>query len=653
MSAISGLWCPTGRLDPVRSCRRLMAAQRPYGRDDEADDSRGNVAFGRNLNRILAEDAFDRQPVSGGGGRFLLVADVRIDNREELVRQLRLEQSGANLSDSALLMIAFETWGEGVLDRVSGDFAFALWDEREQRLLLARDPTGQRPLHYHEGKDFIAFASMPRALFALDEIPARLEERRLAELVADLRPPPHSTYYSGVSRVPTGHVLIATRGGGLTLRQYWNPQLRHIKLRSQSEYVEAYRERVDHAVRARLRGADGIVATHLSSGVDSGTVTATSGKLLAASGGQVLAFTSAPREGYAGDVPRGRVADETPYAAMTAALYPNIEHIVLRSDGTSPLSLLDRQHRNAQYPAGQLSNNIWWTAINREAAQRGARILLTGQVGNHSLSAAGLGLLADLVRERQWSQWWREARLNVETSPARWRGVFANSFGPWLPKRLWIVINALFASGSSRALTPYLLTPEWAAQIDNSSNPGRDTLPPKDSYAIRRQLLQSVDPGTSRKASLAGFGIDERDPTADRQLIEFCLGLPFDQMLEDGVTRPLARRALADRLPNLTLNEAPRGYQMADWHEALRLEEVRSEVDRIAECPMASSIINVPRLRQMIETWPSGGWNSPRVVLEYRFHFLIALSVAHFIRSFSETSFPSRGAEQDLRGAVL
>jgi asparagine synthase (glutamine-hydrolysing) len=347
------------------------------------------------------------------------------------------------------------------------------------------------------------------------------------------------------------------------------------------------------------------------------------------------------------------VADETPYAAITAALYPNIEHIVMRSDGTSPLSLLDRQHRNAQYPAGQLSNNIWWTAINREAAQRGARVLLTGQVGNHSLSAAGLGLLADLVRERQWWRWWREARLNVETSPARWRGVLANSFGPWVPKRLWILVNALFAGGSTQALTPYLLTPEWAPRIDNSINPGRDTLPPKDSYAIRRQLLQSVDPGTSRKASLASFGIDERDPTADRELIEFCLGLPFDQMLKDGVTRPLARRALADRLPNLTLNDAPRGYQMADWHEALRLEEVRIEVDRIADTPMAASIINVPRLRQMVDAWPKQGWNSPRVVLEYRFHFLIALSVAHFIRTFYETSFRSPDEGQKHRGAML
>jgi asparagine synthase (glutamine-hydrolysing) len=164
--------------------------------------------------------------------------------------------------------------------------------------------------------------------------------------------------------------------------------------------------------------------------------------------------------------------------------------------------------------------------------------------------------------------------------------------------------------------------------------------------------LQNVDPGPSRKASLALFGIDERDPTGDRELIEFCLGLPFDQLLKDGLTRPLARHALADRLPALTLNEAPRGYQMADWHEALRLEEVRGEVDRIAQTPLAASIINVPRLRQMIETWPTRGWNSPRVVLEYRFHFLIALSTAHFIRSFSDATLGSIAEEPVLRETV-
>jgi asparagine synthase (glutamine-hydrolysing) len=639
MSAISGIWRLDGRPHAELDCLRLVQAQRAYGDEDQRVQPRGSLAFGRNLHRTVPEDRYDVQPVSGGSGRFLLVADLRIDNRAELLHALALPSPSPGLADSGLLMAALERWGEDVVDRLSGDFAFAAWDNERQELILARDPTGQRPLHFHRNDKLVAFASMPRALFALPEIPAELDQRRLAELVADLRPPADKTFYKHVDRVPTGHVVRIGRAAS-RMRRYWNPPLRQLRLRNDADYVEAFRERVDHAVAARLRGAEGLVATHLSAGYDSGTVTATAARL---SGGRVLAFTAAPRLGYSGEVPRGRIADETPYAAMTAAPYGNIEHVIVRPEGRSQLDLLDQSHSLAQYPAGQLSNNLYWTAINQEASRRGAGVLLTGQVGNHSLSAAGLMLLADLIRERQVVRWWREARQVVAKSPARWRGVLANSFGPWLPRPVWVQINARLAGGSSKAHRPHLLTERWAAEIDNSHNPGRDTVPPRDSYAMRRTLLQSVDPGTHRKGSLAGFGIDERDPTADRQLIEFCLSLPPDQLLKDGVTRPLARRALADRLPGAILNDGPRGYQMPDWNEALRLEEVRKQVELVAASPTAASIIDVGRLRQMVDDWPTGDWNSPRVVMEYRFRFLIALSVAHFIRSFEATDFRAMG----------
>lgn len=637
MSAISGIWHLRGGADAERYCKAISDRQQAYGQIQSAVATHGDIAFARNLWPVLPEDVFDRQPIAGGQGRFLLVADVRLDNRAELAACLGLNSGEVvSLSDAALVMHGVERWGEGVVDRLYGDFALAIWDSSERQLILARDPTGQRPLHYFAARDVVAFASMPRALWGVDGVPRAIDERRVAELVAELRPPAAATHYDSIKRVPSGHVVRVTADGTQT-RRYWDPPIRELRLASDDHYVAALRERIDRAVEARLRGADGLVASHLSAGYDSSTVTATAARLLQPSG-KVLAFTSAPRAGFDGDVPRGRVADESPYAAVTAALYSNVEHIVVRSTGTSQLSLLDRAHELAQYPVGQLSNNIWWSAINEEASRRGARVLLTGQVGNHTFSASGLGLLADLIRQGKWVRWWKEARLVVKKGPARWRGVLANSFGPWMPKPLWIQINALMLGASTRANTPYLLVPHWAREIDNSINPGRDTLPPKNSYALRLALLQSIDPGAFRKAALAGWGIEERDPTADRALIEFCLSLPHDQLIKDGITRPLARRALADRLPHMILEDAPRGYQMADWHEALGQEEARREVERVERCPVASSIINVATLRAMVENWPQGNWNGDRIVQEYRFGLLIALSAAHFIRNTTEAA---------------
>ena len=133
---------------------------------------------------MLPEDSFDFQPLHGADDRLVLVADVRLDNRDELAPALGIAASRARqLCDAALLLACLERWSEAALDRLVGDFAFALWDGRTKKLMLARDFLGQRPLYYHQGKDFFAFASMARGLHALPSILRQPDEQALAEFV--------------------------------------------------------------------------------------------------------------------------------------------------------------------------------------------------------------------------------------------------------------------------------------------------------------------------------------------------------------------------------------------------------------------------------------------------------------------------------------
>jgi asparagine synthase (glutamine-hydrolysing) len=169
--------------------------------------------------------------------------------------------------------------------------------------------------------------------------------------------------------------------------------------------------------------------------------------------------------------------------------------------------------------------------------------------------------------------------------------------------------------------------------MDFAAKPGGNVRPVKDSYAVRLHLMQMMDQGCFRKGSLAGYGVDERDPTADRRLIEFCFSLPHEQLLKDGVTRPLARTALLDRLPNTIINSAPRGLQGAGWYEILSQDEVAEHVELAAASPEASSILNVERLREMVRNWPTKNWNDDHVVEEYRRGLTIAIAAAHFVRT--------------------
>ena len=202
MTALAGLWRFDGRPDAAEGCARMLAAQEVYGPHHGAQWSDSAVALGRRLMRVLPEDAFDRQPLIGGEGRYVLVADVRLDNRDELTEALRIPAPQARtLCDAAILLAAIERWDESCLERLVGDYAFAAWDGVRRRLLLARDPLGQRPLHYHRGNKFFAFASMPKGLHALPDVPYAPDEERIAEFLVLMPETGTQSFFLGIERV--------------------------------------------------------------------------------------------------------------------------------------------------------------------------------------------------------------------------------------------------------------------------------------------------------------------------------------------------------------------------------------------------------------------------------------------------------------------
>ncbi len=186
-------------------------------------------------------------------------------------------------SDAELVLRAYECWGEDCPNRLLGDFAFAIWDARNQRLFCARDYVGVKPFYYHRSASFFAFGSEIRAVLALDAVPRRLNESRLADfLVEELdREDEESTFYQDVQRLPAGHSLTVSPGR-FAVRDYWNLKAPPVlKLGSLREYGEAFREIFVDAVRCRLRSTHPVGST-LSGGIDSSSVVCTIRELLAA-----------------------------------------------------------------------------------------------------------------------------------------------------------------------------------------------------------------------------------------------------------------------------------------------------------------------------------------------------------------------------------
>jgi asparagine synthase (glutamine-hydrolysing) len=413
------------------------------------------------------------------------------------------------------------------------------------------------------------------------------------------------------------------------------------RIKCRSDYIEGLRHHLDQATQSRLRGTNGVVGAHLSAGLDSTAVTATAARSLAAQGGKVVAFTAVPRADYGLQLQTNAILDEGPLAAATAAMYPNVEHVLVRSGHRSPLEGLDRSVYLYDRPILNPCNDVWSSAINQEARERRLNVLLIGCMGNFTASYDGLSLLGELLLAGRFIRLWREARALVARRVYGRRGVVIETFGAFMPAWLWRWANTRLLGlhgpdiSEYTAIGPYRLIHLTA--LAHARNVDFSYRPWTDGFAMRLWGLNRVDHGDINKGTLAGWGVDWRDPFADKRLVEYCLSIPTEEYLANGVTRALARQAFSDRLPQAVVNERRMGYQAADWHEGLTAAhtDLVSELDRFAACTSAAMTLDVKRMKRLAANWPTSGWEDKRVVHTYRMALLRGVSVGHFLRKTS------------------
>jgi asparagine synthase (glutamine-hydrolysing) len=215
---------------------------------------------------------------------------------------------------------------------------------------------------------------------------------------------------------------------------------------------------------------------------------------------------------------------------------------------------------------------------------------------------------------------------------ARVRGVAANSFGAWLPSSAWRAAQRFSSAPRSdlgTALNPTLMGiygRQRAELVFEATR--RHTF-----HQTAVSTYFSLDFGEYRKGILGRWGVDKRDATADRRLIEFCLSLPLDMLMKDGVRRPLARAALSDRLPPVLLNEKRKGHQAAGWHHSLENDRpaILDFLSRLEQNPDASAMLDAGAMRTWVQHWPQGGWTDADVIARYRTALLTGLAAGAFL----------------------
>ena len=272
MCGITGIYDRSGRPIERDVLERMNLSLAHRGPDGSGMLIDGEVGLGhRRLSIIDVEGG--TQPIGNEDGSLQVVFNGEIYNFVELREELqKFGHRFATLSDTEVIVHAYEQWGEDCVSHFNGMFAFALFDGRDRSLFLARDHLGIKPLYYATAGSQVIFASEVKALLQHPGVRPELSIDALAELFTFRFVPSPTTLFKGISRLPPGNHMHVTHSG-LRVSRYWNCIPRHRTSWREEALVEEYQDLLEDTVRLQLR-SDVPLGLFLSSGVDSGALLA-------------------------------------------------------------------------------------------------------------------------------------------------------------------------------------------------------------------------------------------------------------------------------------------------------------------------------------------------------------------------------------------
>ena len=557
MCGITG-WVSFAR-DP-RPRREILAAMTETmacrGPDASGVWSDGQAALGHRRLSVI-DLAGGAQPMRvERDGRDVLVTTYsgEVYNYRELRAELaRLGHAFRTSSDTEVVLHAYLEWGEECVQRLNGMYAFAVWDARNEQLLLVRDRMGIKPLYYYPTRDGVLFGSEPKAILAHPDARAVVDLEGLTEILGMVNTP-GLVGYRGMSELRPGH-LLRVRREGLSTRRYWGLEAREHP-DDLPTTIAHVRELLEDIVQRQLI-SDVPLCTLLSGGLDSSVITALSAKFLGEQGrGPVRSFAV----DFAGQSENFRASElratlDTPYAhALAKHVGSDHAEVVLNTaDLIDPENAAAVQHARDLPGMGEADTSLH---------------LLFKAIRGHSTVALS-GESADEIFGGY--PWFHDERMvAAETFP-------------------WIAAFTMFAGGPVRTHRLSFLAPDLVARLDMpgyvdaryreaiAEVPVREGESAKErrmremSYLNLTRFVQILLDRKDR-ASMA-VGLEVRVPFCDHRLVEYVFNAPWSMKAFDGREKSLLRAATRDLLPDEIADRVKSPYpttQDPTYAEAVR-----------------------------------------------------------------------------------
>jgi asparagine synthase (glutamine-hydrolysing) len=603
-----------------------LAEQMCAGMSHRGPDDRGIVAVGDGRGGLrprgvlcaqrlsIIDVAGGHQPIANEDGTIWTVLNGEIYNFLE-VRRL-LERHGhrfATRSDTEVIVHAYEQWGEECVERLDGMFALAVWDNREDRLLLARDRFGKKPLLYFDDGARLAFASEFQALLAVPGIAREVDEEALGTYLAYMAIPAPRTIYRAIRKLMPAHVRTRNRAGS-HVRRYWALRFQPKTRVDERQVVEHTRGLLKAAVGRRLM-SDVPLGAFLSGGVDSSVVV---GLMAELSDEPVKTFSI----GF--DDPR---YDELPHARrVAAALGCEHQEFVVRP---SAVDVLPQMVRHFGEPfADSSAIPSWYLA---RLTRGGVTVALNGDGGDELFGGYGRHLGNGLAERwqklplamRRSAERIAQTRLLVDRGGAR-IARFANSAALSRADRYraWAGVFSPDLAGelsgphvSSESVVP-------AAFADNGDLDSIDAFLAVDTNVyLPTDLLVKVD------ITSMAHSLEVRSPLLDRALAEYVASLPSALKVRRLTTKYLLKRAAPERVPRENLRRPKRGFAVpiGRWFR----EELREFLqDHLRPATAArAGLLSQPAVDRLVDAHLAGR-------ADYAHHLWVVLMLELWHRTF-------------------
>jgi asparagine synthase (glutamine-hydrolysing) len=515
-------------VDPA-AFARMLATLAPRGPDGEGTRSlqEGRVALGHRRLAILDLSQNGAQPMTNEDGTLWLTFNGEIYNFRELRKELEAEgHAFCSASDSEVILHAYEEWGDDCVLRLRGIFAFGLWDDRRERLLLARDRLGVKPLYYWVHAEGVVFASQPRAILEHPRFPREIDLRAFQHYLVYRYVPHDLAIWAGMSKLPAAHRLVFDRRGAHRDR-YWELGCDPV-VAGAADAADLVREKLEEAVRMQLV-SDVPVGVFLSGGIDSSVTAALATRALER---RIPSFTMGFDDAE---------SDERHFARLTSGFLGTLAHEEVLTAGAAAALIPDfiALHDEPFFDHSSLPT----LAVSRLARRHGVPVVLSGDGADELF--AGYRWYQDGVAQA--GSLWRRLGRGLLGAPPELLAGHLRSVSP---------LRGRPASELLRDAPPFDPL-ELLRRFDRPSAAPVTRLQLVDLHTfLVDDVLLKVD-----HASMA-CGVEVRVPFLDHELVEAAFSIDSRVLFARGERKALLKRAAASWLPAQVLTDRKQGFSV-------------------------------------------------------------------------------------------